>query len=589
MNKILYCISIGLCFIASACGQLPQRPNVILIVTDDQGWGDLGFNGNVNISTPNIDRLAQSGVVFDRFYVCPVCSPTRAELLTGRYHVRGGVYSTSTGGERLDLDETTVAQVFKKAGYATAAYGKWHNGMQPPYHPNCRGFDDYYGFCSGHWGNYFSPMLEHNGGIVKGKGYVIDDFTDHGLKFIEDNKDKPFLLYLPYCTPHSPMQVPDKWWKQYKNKDIKQRNVNSNKENIDFTRAALAMCANIDFNVGRIVKKVEKAGIGENTIIIYMSDNGPNSWRFNGGMKGRKGSTDEGGVRSPMIMKWPGKLKAGKVVKQISGAIDLLPTLTELAQIKTDLDNPLDGVSLKPLLMGDNSEWPDRLIYSHWRRTSVRSQNFRLDSKGNLFDMENDPAQMVDVSKKNPAVAAKLLKAKADWEKNVLSELSRSKRPITLGYPGYKYTQVPARDGQGHGKIKRSSRYPNCSYFYNWVSIDDKITWDVEALADGDFEVEVYYTCPKADVGSVIELSFAGEKVRGNITQPHDPPIIGKEYNRVDGTESYIKDFKSLKLGTIHLKKGKGTLELKALEMPRSQVMDFRLLMFKNIDTPRLK
>lgn len=589
MKRIVFCILVVLCFVVSALGQAPGRPNVILIMTDDQGWGDLGFNGNKNINTPNIDRLADSGVVFDRFYVCPVCSPTRAELLTGRYHVRGGVYSTSTGGERLDLDETTIAEVFKKAGYATAAYGKWHNGMQPPYHPNDRGFDDYYGFCSGHWGNYFSPMLEHNGAIVKGKGYVIDDFTDHGLQFIEANKEKPFFLYLPYCTPHSPMQVPDRWWNEYKNKKIKQTNRLGKKENIDFTRAALAMCANIDWNVGRIVKKVETAGLSDNTIIIYMSDNGPNSWRYNGGMKGKKGWTDEGGVRSPMIMKWPGKLAAGKVVKQIAGAIDLLPTLTDLAHIKTKPVKPLDGVSLKPLLMEKNPQWQDRLIFSHWGRTSVRSQRYRLDYKDNLYDMENDPGQKVDVSNKKPKIAAKLRQAKANWEKNVLSELSITKRPITVAYPGSEFTQLPARDAVAHGNIKRSSRHPNCSYFYNWKSVDDMITWDVEALSEGNYEVEVYYTCPKEDVGSVIELSLGDEKITGKITQPHDPPVIGKENNRVDGTESYTKDFKPLKLGTMRIKKGKGTLELKALEMPGSQVIDFRLIMLRNVNASRIR
>nr|MBD3620931.1 sulfatase-like hydrolase/transferase [Sunxiuqinia sp.] len=179
-----------------------QYPNIIFILTDDQGWGDLSISGNTNLETPNIDRLAATGVTFDRFYVSPVCSPTRAELLTGRYHPRGGVYSTSAGGERLDSDETTLADFFKRAGYVTAAYGKWHNGMQPPYHPNARGFDDFYGFCSGHWGNYFSPMLEHNGEIVQGNGFVIDDFTMRGIDFIEKNKDRPFLLYLPYNTPH---------------------------------------------------------------------------------------------------------------------------------------------------------------------------------------------------------------------------------------------------------------------------------------------------------------------------------------------------------------------------------------------------
>ena len=568
-----------------AGGLFAGQPNVIVILADDQGWGDLGISGNSNVSTPNIDRLAEGGVRFDRFYVCAVCSPTRAELLTGRYHVRGGVYSTSQGGERLDLDETTIAEVFKKAGYATAAYGKWHNGMQPPYHPNARGFDDYYGFCSGHWGNYFSPMLEHNGRIVKGNGFVTDDFTEHGLRFIEKNKNKPFFLYLPYNTPHSPMQVPDKWWDQYKNKDIKMRHRDAKKENVQFTRAALAMCANIDWNVGRVVDKVQEAGLSEKTIIIYLSDNGPNSWRWNDGMRGRKGSVDEGGVRSPMIIKWPGKLKAGTKIKQIAAAIDLLPTLADMTGIKPQLDKPLDGVSLKPLLLEDNPKWKDRLIFNNWRkRTSVRSQRYRLDNNGKLFDMENDPGQKVDISKSKPKITAELLRAKAKWKKEVYSEMvAGEKRPITLACPGFEYTQVPARDGRADGNIKRSNRFPNCTYFTNWVDAKDKITWDVDVLADGDFDVEVYYTCPAKDVGSTIEVSFAGEKVSGEIQQAYDPPLTGMENDRSKRIESYVKDYKKLKLGTLRLKKGKGVLTLKALEMPGSQVMDFRLLMFKRV------
>ena len=197
-----------------------ERPNVIVILTDDQGWGDLSLNGNSNLSTPNIDTLGRLGTKFDRFYVCPVCSPTRAEFLTGRYHPRGGVHSTSEGGERLDLDERTIAQAFQAAGYETAAYGKWHNGMQYPYHPLARGFDDFYGYCSGHWGDYFSPLLEHNGELVKGNGYLVDDFTDHALAFIEKNKANDFFLYLPMPTPHAPMQVPDKYWDRMKNKTL---------------------------------------------------------------------------------------------------------------------------------------------------------------------------------------------------------------------------------------------------------------------------------------------------------------------------------------------------------------------------------
>src|SRR4051812_17607683 len=173
------------------------RPNVVVILADDQGWGDLSVHGNTNLSTPSIDSLARDGAIFDRFYVCPVCSPTRAEFLTGRYHPRGGVRGVTSGGERLDLDERTIGDTFKAAGYATGAFGKWHNGSQYPSHPNARGFDRYYGFTSGHWGEYFSPPLEENGRPVRGSGFITDDLTDHAGSFIESNRDRPFFCYLP--------------------------------------------------------------------------------------------------------------------------------------------------------------------------------------------------------------------------------------------------------------------------------------------------------------------------------------------------------------------------------------------------------
>jgi len=582
----LFLGSIFCAFLLSSCTpEKTSKPNIILILTDDQGWGDLSMNGNSNIASPNIDKLAENGASFDRFYVCPVCSPTRAELLTGRYHPRSNVYSTSAGGERLDLDESTIAEIFKEAGYATAAYGKWHNGMQPPYHPNARGFDDYYGFCSGHWGNYFRPMMEHNGKIVKGKGFIIDDFTDHGIQFMEKNKDQPFFLYLPYNTPHSPMQVPDRWWEKFKNKDLTMRHRNPEIEDVAFTRAALAMCENIDWNVGRLVKKVKELGISENTLIIYMSDNGPNSWRWNGGMKGRKGSTDEGGVRSPLLIQWEGKIDAGKKITQIAAAIDFLPTLIDLAGIDYENDKQLDGVSLKPLLLGNSENWEDRIIFSYWgNRTSARNQKYRLDHQNQLFDMENDPGQKTDISEQFPKIFNQLQQAKNNWEAEVLSELDvDSTRPFTVGHPDFVYNQLPARDGIAHGNIERSNRWPNCSFYTNWTTTNDSITWDIEVLEDGKFEIEIYYTCPAKDIGSIFQLSFAGQSIVAKITEAHDPPLIGMENDLVLREESYVKDFKPLNAGIIHLKKGTGKLVLRALEVPGSQVMDFRLLMLKKI------
>lgn len=561
------------------------RPNVIIMVSDDQGWGDLSIHGNTNLHTPNIDNLARQGASFAHFYVSPVCSPTRAELLTGRYHPRGGVYSTSAGGERLDLDEVTIAQVFRNAGYATAAYGKWHNGMQFPYHPNARGFDDFYGFCSGHWGDYFSPQLEHNGKLVQGNGFIIDDLTNRAIRYIENNKDKPFFLYLPYNTPHSPMQVPDRWWNKFKDKELDMHGDDA-QEDLAFTRAALAMCENIDWNVGRLLEKLNQLRLKENTIVVYMSDNGPNSTRWNGGMKGRKGSTDEGGVRSPLFLSWPGKIKAGTQITQLAAAIDLLPTLAELAGVEYKLPKALDGVSLRPLLLEEPDNWKDRFIFSHWNgRVSVRSQQYRVDHEGKLFNMKSDPGQLSDVTSDYPAEAKALREEAEAWRKSVFAELpEKDDRPLTVGHPAAIYTQLPARDGVGHGNITRSSRHPNCSFFTNWISLEDKISWDIEVLASGKFEVELYYTCPEKDAGSSFELTFAGSTLEGRILEGYDPPLRGMEHDRVERIESYVKDFKPLNLGVFSLEKGRGPLTIKALNIAGKQVMDVRLLMLKRIE-----
>ncbi len=289
-----------------------EKPNVLVILADDQGWGDLSVHGNTNLSTPNIDSLARDGALFERFYVCPVCSPTRAEFLTGRYHPRGGVWNVSTGGERLDLDEKTIADAFKAAGYATALFGKWHNGTQYPYHPNARGFDEFYGFTSGHWGDYFSPPLEHNGQLVARRG-IHHRRPDRPRDGVHREEPRPPLLLLP-AVQHAaladagagpllgPVQGPGAEGS---------RHAGPQREDLAMTRAALAMCENIDWNVGRVLQKLDELKLADNTIVLYFSDNGPNSWRWNGGMKGRKGSTDEGGVRSPLLRALAGTHQAG--------------------------------------------------------------------------------------------------------------------------------------------------------------------------------------------------------------------------------------------------------------------------------------
>lgn len=555
-------------------------PNVLVILADDQGWGDLSVHGNVNLQTPSIDSLARDGALFERFYVCSVCAPTRAEFLTGRYHSRGGVHGVTTGAERLNLDETTIAEVFKAAGYATGAFGKWHNGTQYPYHPNGRGFDEFYGFCSGHWGDYFSPPLEHNGAMVRGNGFIIDDLTDRAMAFIEKNRQRPFFCYVPYNTPHTPFQVPDRFYDKFADAPIALRHRDPEKEQLDATRCALAMCENIDWNVQRILQKLDDLGLVEKTIVVYFSDNGPNSWRFNGGMKGRKGSTDEGGLRAPCLVRWPGRIKPGTRVGPIAGAIDLLPTLADLAGVPIAGGKPLDGLSLKPLLLAAAENWPQRRIFSHQNgQVSVRTQQYRLDKAGRLYDMTADPGQDRDVSAEQPELAEGLRKAVADWRAEVLPGTGQDDRPFPVGYAAFPTTTLPARDGVGHGAIRRSAGAPNCSYFTQWTKVDDKITWDIEVAAAGRYEAAVYYTCPKEDVGSTVELSLADAAVQATVGEAHDPPLVGAEHDRVRrGGESYMKDFRPLRLGTLTLPQGRGELTLRALTIPGQQVMDVRMV-----------
>ena len=565
--------------VAAGPAAAADRPNVVVILTDDQGWGDLSINGNTNLATPHLDSLAKDGAMFDRYFVQPVCSPTRAEFLTGRCHPRGGVRDVSTGGERLNLDEKTIADAFKAAGYATACFGKWHNGTQYPYHPNGRGFDEYYGFTSGHWGDYFSPPLDHNGKAVTGTGYLTDDLTDHAMGFIRANAAQPFFCYLAYNTPHSPMQVPDPFWNKFKNAPLKMRH-EGKKEDLGHTRAALAMCENIDGNVGRLLRQLDESKLADRTIVVYFCDNGPNGWRWNGGMKGRKGSTDEGGVRSPLHVRWPGHIRPGTRVTPIAGAIDLVPTLATMCGVKPVGTKPLDGRNLAPLLLpGQDADWAERVIFNHWNgRVSARTQRFRLDADDKLFDMVADPGQATDATADHAAEARRLTEAVAAWKKDVLAGLTRKDdRPFAVGYREFPTTLLPARDGVPHGNVKRSARAPNCSYFTDWKTADDRITWDVEVNTAGRYEVEILYACPRRNVGATVELSLGGAKVSGKVTAAHDPPARGAEHDRVPRQgESYVKDFKPLRLGVVELPRGRGALTLRAMEIPGDGVIEVR-------------
>jgi arylsulfatase A-like enzyme len=565
---------------AAVRAQAPSRPNVLVIVADDQGWGDLSVHGNPAVATPRLDRLAREGVQFAHFFVQPLCAPTRAELLTGRYHPRGGVTGVSTGDERLDLGERTIADVFRASGYATAAFGKWHNGTQPPYHPNSRGFDEFYGFTSGHWAQYIDAAMDHNGRPVTGRGYMPDDLTDRALAFLTEPRQAPAFVWLAYNTPHSPMQVPDPWWDAARQRHLPAHRYSAN-EDVPHTRAALAMIENLDWNVGRLLDGLAARQRLDDTVVVYLTDNGPNGWRWNGDMKGRKGTLDEGGVRSPLFVRWPAKVPAGGRVSPIAGAIDLLPTLAELVGAPLPDDRPLDGRSLVPLLRGDTSavaeahHWPHRALLAfstNGRDVSVRTQQYRLDAAGALYDMVADPGQRQDISASHPAVVQQLNATRRRVSDEVGFGRARPQRPFTVG--GAAVTSLPARDGVPQGGLRRSSVHPNDSYFLEWSSTAYGVTWDVDVLQAGAYDVQAWYAVPPADVGASVRVTLGDASASARVTTAHDPPLVGPPDDRVPRSESPTKAFAAMSLGTLTVPGGRTTLRVDATAIPGRQAWE---------------
>lgn len=586
------------CFSALLLPAAP--PNVVVFLADDSGWGDCSIHGNTNLQTPNLDKLARGGASFERFFVCPVCAPTRAEFLTGRYHSRGGVISVSEGLERLNTDEKTVADSFKAAGYRTGAFGKWHNGSQWPYHPNARGFEEYVGYTSGHWGEYFDPPLEENGRMFRAKGFIVDVLVGRAVEFIEKHRGTPFFCYIPLTTPHSPFSVPDRHWDKFKDAPVTMRGAEGAKEDIQVTRTVLAMMDNIDENVGRVLAKLDELKLAENTIVVYFSDNGPNTTRWNGGMKGKKGGTDEGGVRSACFLRWPGKVKAGLAIPDIAGAIDLMPTLAALAGVRPVGTKRLDGRSFAPVLTGAAWEREDRELMNYFNgRLSVRSQRYRLDAAGGLFDMVADPNQTQNIAAGQPEVAARLAAAGSKWHEEIFGRpyqpapaegrkkggkgkggqgaaKPKDDRPYPVGYTEFPLTMLPARDGVPHGGVKRSSNAPNCSYFVNWTTKDDSMTWDIDVHTAGDYEVTIDYACPEADAGAIIELSLGGARTTGKVSPGWYPRLLDDQDRVPRSGESYMREFRTLSLGSMKLPAGRGLLTLKARDIPGKTVAEVR-------------
>lgn len=472
-----------------------RRPNVVLVVSDDQGFGDLSLHGNPVLRTPNLDRIAQEGAEFTQFHVNPVCSPTRASLLTGRYYYRTGVVDTYMGRSMMYNDEVTIAEVLQSAGYRTGIFGKWHLGDHCPLRPADQGFDEVLIHEGGgiaqpsdppEGNSYFDPRLVHNGKREQRRGYCTDVFFDGAMQFITENRQKPFFAYIATNAPHVPLQVSESYVAPFRGKGVD-----------EVTAKTWGMVANLDENVGRLLAHLKKTGADENTIVIFMSDNGPIPARFNSGMRGLKGTVYEGGIRVPFFVRWPAGVKAGIKIDRLAAHIDVFPTLLEACGVKQPASGPLssriDGVSLCALLRHPETAWPDRTVYFQWHRgdrgelyrnCAALTQRYKLVNGKELYDLREDPAEAHDIAAAEPERVTQLRAGYENWFHDVAATRNFEPPQIWLGTPSEPLVLLTRQDWRG----------PKASWEPGGLGY-----WQVDVRSGGTYECTLLFPALEAD------------------------------------------------------------------------------------------
>lgn len=442
--------------LSSLRSQNTMRPNIIMIITDDQGFGDFGFTGNPHVLTPHLDRLASESIYFTNFHVSPVCAPTRSSLMTGRYSLRTGVHDTYNGGAIMATEEVTIAEVLSESGYRTGIFGKWHLGDNYPSRPRDQGFETALIHLSGGMGqvgdfttyfqgdsSYFNPILWLNDQTRKYEGYCSDIFTTAAIDFIVKQHEQPFFCYLSFNAPHTPLQVPGTYLDRYGEIDPSkgfeeefpelQRMTERDK---DAARKVYAMVDNIDENIGRLLMTLDSLNLSDNTWIFFLSDNGPQQIRYNGGMRGRKGSVYRGGIRVPLLVRPPDGDTTPRKTDFLAAHIDIAPTIAELCQVHLPEDRIIDGQSLISSIIQRDSIYTDRYFFSYWSRRfpekyhniSLQTRQYKLlghtdyDSpinKFELYDLDADPAEQNNLVMHKTALA-QTMKARLDSFFNAL-------------------------------------------------------------------------------------------------------------------------------------------------------------------------
>ena len=583
-------IAVALPGTLAAAGEA-ARPNLLLIVTDDQGVWDLGSSGNPDIDTPHLDALAKSGVSFARYYAAPVCSPTRAGLMTGRYAFRTGIYNTRFGGDSLARSEVTVAELLKQAGYRTGLFGKWHLGRYHGYQPQQRGFDEFLGHYQGHIERYeYTDQFVHNGRPVESRGYVTELVTDAAIDFIDESKHRapaaPFFCYLAYSAPHSPFQMDTSHAHQPKGDAMIEKYL---KKGLPLMQARIyAMVERVDRNIGRLLAHLETSGLANDTVVFFMSDNGGVSKHWTGELRGFKAQVYEGGVRSPLFVRWPGEFPAGGMIKGQASHVDLFSTLGELAGATIPADRVIDGRSLVPLLRAGAGERHHDYVYHSWNRMlptpdanwGISDQRFKLVGAGagtqamgaengwGLFDLENDPGEKKNLAADDPDKVKALRAEFLRWYGEVTRGANFEPVPIPVGHADENPVELQPSWAKTSGE--------NTKYIfeaYDWDTIEgwskpgDAAEWKIVVAQGGRYELALDYGCAGANVGGRLKIGVGAASVEFTPARTGTPNV-----------------FKRAVAGILTLSPGPATVRAEVAAAPAGEVLRLNRLWLRRLD-----
>ena len=552
-----------------SCGEVTQskptpKPNVLMILTDDQGWGDFGFNGNENIHTPVLDSLESVSAHLTNFYVTPLSASTRAGLLTGCYNLRSGVLGVTRGAETMSSSQTTLAEALGEAGYRTGCFGKWHNGAYYPQDALGQGFDEFVGFNGGHIANYFSTELLHQREAKKSEGYISDYLTDRAIEFMSKESENPFFCYVPYNAPHAPIQVPEEFYEPYKHLQTTPS---------DITAGVYAMCANIDYNVGRMLKFLEQSGSLSNTIVVFTTDNGPKNPRYNGSMRGVKGHLYEGGVKTPCLVYWRGRTIKTDIDLTLSH-IDIMPTILSACGVESP--QGIDGIDFSSLLTGQENlalvdSLESRYLFTHkspsqttlsMNESAVFNSRYKLVHRHSdnfeLYDLKADPNESEDIAMREPQVLADMKQELSTWFESVeLDYRANEVRSPSVGLLS-EGVVLPAHEASFEAESLRynANKWGWAGDWFVDICADDRVFWSVDIATEACYQISLQYALPEGMDARVTVMGGEFVELEPFVTQSIPSPDItprGVAYEQSWGFQTIAEK---------HLSKGLHNIEL---------------------------